>query len=510
MVSFLHPPWAELVRGLAVKAIAVRTGVGALVAVALALGVALAPAAAQAAAKDAAIVVDGQTGKVLYARDANAQRYPASLTKMMTLYMLFEAIQEGRVKLDTPMKASAHAAAQEPSKLGLSKGDAITVETAIKALVVRSANDVAVVVAEALGRTESRFAQLMTRKARQIGMKRTTFRNASGLPHPEQVTTARDLATLGRQLAYDFPQFFHYFSTESFTWRGRVYQTHNNLIGKFEGADGIKTGYTRASGFNLVSSVTRGGVHIVAVVMGGKTSRVRDAEMIRLLDETFARIERNPTMVAHASTPWQVIASAPKPNPAKADGPALASAASFAAVPEVKPLILSTLPPEYLATKVIEPTDDPGFEAALAEPALDDVDSLDIFTPPLSPEPQAKPVLAAFEEPAGDDLAYAEGDIGGVVRSVIAPQATPGARSWAVQIGAFEDALAAQAQLAAAAERSMDVLGRAERIVVPFQSVDGRKLYRARFGPFAEREAREVCRRMTERGQTCFAATLKQ
>src|SRR5689334_12131314 len=264
--------------------------------------------------KDAALVVDGATGKVLYARNEMAERHPASLTKMMTLYLLFDALKAGKVTMQTQLPVSLHASVQKPTKLGLRPGQTIPVDLAIRSLVIRSANDAAVVIAEALGGTESHFAEMMTARARQLGMRQTNYHNASGLPDPLQISTASDLAILGRHLAYDYPQYFPYFSLPGFSYKGAFIPTHDNLIGRYDGADGIKTGYTGASGFNLVSSVTRGNTHLIAVVMGGRTAMRRDLEMVRLLDQTFAQIAANPTLVARASVPWQQVAqNAPAP-----------------------------------------------------------------------------------------------------------------------------------------------------------------------------------------------------
>ncbi|MBY0421319.1 MAG: D-alanyl-D-alanine carboxypeptidase, partial [Parvularculaceae bacterium] len=215
------------------------------------------------APKYSALVVDAQTGAVLYDRFSDELRIPASLTKMMTLYMLFGELEAGRLKPDSPLAVSARAQGQPPSKLGLVAGETIDVESAIKALVVNSANDVAVVIAEEIGGSETRFAQRMTEKARVIGMKRTTFRNASGLPNAQQRSTAKDLATLGRRLMHDYPQYYHYFSTTTFAWNGRTYRTHNQLVRSYPGAEGLKTGYTRLSGFNLVTSAHRDGRKLV-------------------------------------------------------------------------------------------------------------------------------------------------------------------------------------------------------------------------------------------------------
>jgi len=244
---------------------------------------------AQANPRYASIVVDVATGEVLHASNADATRYPASLTKMMTLYLVFEALEQGRVSLDQRLPVSAHAASMPPSKLGLPVGGSIAVRDAILALVVRSANDVAAVVAEALGGSESAFARQMTEKARALGMTSTTFRNASGLPDRGQVSTARDLATLSLRVMRDFPQHYHYFSTQSFTYGRQTHSSHNRLVRNYSGADGMKTGYIRASGFNVATSAVRDGRRIIAVVMGGRTAQSRDAHMADLLDRGFVR-----------------------------------------------------------------------------------------------------------------------------------------------------------------------------------------------------------------------------
>lgn len=256
---------------------------------AAALALALAPAA-RADDRYAALVIDAHTKEVLHADMADEARYPASLTKMMTLYLLFEAIDRGEVRLNEQMVASKRAVAQPPSKLGLRAGASISVEDAIKALVTKSANDVAVVVAEHLAGSESRFAAQMTARARELGMSRTRYVNASGLPDSRQQTTARDVATLSLALQEDYPQFYGYFQTPGLKW-GRTYAAnHNRLLGRVEGVDGIKTGYTRASGFNLASSVTREGRRIIGVVLGGETAAARDNQMRYLIEQSFATL----------------------------------------------------------------------------------------------------------------------------------------------------------------------------------------------------------------------------
>lgn len=231
----------------------------------------------------AAIVVDAASGKILHAENADAQRYPASLVKMMTLYLLFSVVDSGRLGLNSELVVSAQAARQPPSKLGLKAGSSIRVADAIAALCVKSANDVAAVVAENLAGSEAGFAAEMTRTARSLGMRSTIFRNASGLPDPSQTTTARDMAVLARALQTRFPRQYANFSRQSFSWEGKVYENTNKLLGEVPGMDGIKTGYTNASGFNLATSVRRGGSRIIVVVMGEKSSASRNAEVSALV-----------------------------------------------------------------------------------------------------------------------------------------------------------------------------------------------------------------------------------
>ncbi len=506
--------------------------------------------------KDAALILDGATGKILYSRNADATRHPASLTKMMTLYLLFEQLKNGQMTMATPLPVSEHAAIQHRTKLYLRPGTSIPVEQAIRAIVVCSANDVAVAISEAIGGSEDHFAELMTAKARSLGMTHTFYHNASGLPDDLQITTASDLAILARHLAYDFPQYFPYFSTQTFVWHGELHQTTDHLIGAYQGADGIKTGYTQASGFNLVSSVVRGGAHVVAVVMGGRTARRRDSEMMHLLDGEFAQINQNPTLVARANVPWQTIAQntqatpviagfqiaagglPPKPAPEQivaSTAPANApidpddeAAAESRADPDELP-ITDTPQPNIPAAQapqshfVIQPPTSAPVRTASLPPASTQITGLSqvvkaqvvkaqFQAPQPIPRPQSPIVLAAYNprslpaitprnKPTSTDNAATLASLG-VQHGA---QSAQNIRSWTIQIGAYGDEVSAKAQLTAYAERSMDVLGQATHIVVPFQGVDGHTFFRARFGPFAEREAREVCSRLTERGQTCFA-----
>lgn len=502
--------------------------------------------------KDAALVVDGESGKVLYSRNADALRHPASLTKMMTLYLLFEQLKSGQMTLDTPLCTSEHAAIQAPTKLNLRPGTCISADTAIRAIVVLSANDVAVVIGEAIGGTEQHFGEMMTAKARALGMTHTFYHNASGLPDPLQITSAGDLTILARHLAYDFPQYFHYFSTYSFNYRGITHFTHDNLIGRYEGADGIKTGYTGASGFNLVSSVVRNGVHIIGVVMGGTTARLRDSEMMHLLDDTFAQIGRNPQLVARANVPWQTLAenNQAKPviagfqfgNAGRQATPAVEAPQTAISLPsgddedaaESRPDPIYDVPVARPAPAA--PTQPPSRAAAkasvivtasLAPPAA--VPAQVTKSPPgaeplaalllrgtVIPTPQPKPQMTmaaldpstvALVKPRPRDIALGRSDLpeGLDAAGASVPRATVGG-DWTIQIGAYGDESTAKTELEDYAEHSVDILGEAARVVAPFQGADGHVLYRARFGPFAENKARQVCELLTQRGQTCFAA----
>jgi D-alanyl-D-alanine carboxypeptidase len=485
---------------------------------------------------------------------------------MMTLYLLFDALKAGRVNMGTVMPVSEHAAAQKPTNLHMHAGEQITVDQAIRAIVVRSANDVAVTIAEALGGTESHFAEMMTARAKDLGMHATYYHNASGLPDDLQITTASDLAILARHLAYDYPQYFHYFSTPAFSFHGITYPTHDNLIGRYNGADGIKTGYTGASGFNLVSSVVRGNTHIIGVVMGGRTAHLRDRMMVGMLDNTFGQITANPTLVARATVPWhaEVAMNATPPIEINAAGaiPQMTQSPGAAAATQAgNNSQLAMIAPTNLPS---DSDDEDAAESKTNEGNVDLGPRLTIAPPKPAPapvqqqapapkvamiapfklapsapstpvpgmqvaqliKPQLKPrkineldknkvvaSVAPRARPAVDNSEIGEGDISYEQRTAPARAPAPapivaqsGPTHWMIQIGAYASPALAKAQLATYVEKSMDVLGQAARVVAPFQSVDGHTVYRARFGPFAEREAREVCSRLTQRGQTCFAA----
>ena len=261
--------------------------------------------ASPAQAGYAHFIMDANTGKVLASQNADVKNHPASLTKMMTLYMVFEALHHGRLTWDQRIKMSKHGASAAPSKLWVRAGTTFTVREAVYGMIVKSANDLAEGMGDHLGGSEAKFAQMMTRKARQLGMSSTTFRNASGLPNKAQVTTARDMAKLGLALQRDFPKEYKMFNTSSFKFRGNTIRGHNRLLTSYQGVDGIKTGYTNASGFNLVSAVNHNGRSVVGVVLGGKTSRSRDNQMAALLDKAVPKASRTHSseqLIASAST----------------------------------------------------------------------------------------------------------------------------------------------------------------------------------------------------------------
>jgi D-alanyl-D-alanine carboxypeptidase len=409
--------------------------------------------------KFAAIVIEANTGRVLYERMSTETRYPASLTKMMTLYLLFEQVQKGNLTLSTPMTTSTYAASQDPTKLGLDPGEQITVEDAIKALVVRSANDVAVIAAEHLGGSEWAFATRMTQKAREMGMARTTFVNASGLPDENQRSTAADLVILSRRLVTDFPQFYPYFRLQSFYWGGRSYEGHNNLMKFFDGADGMKTGYTRMSGFNLASSATRQGTRLISVVMGGRSARDRDIQTAELLESEFTRLGLGrPAPVIMAMSPLVL-------DDEEAAAEAAESAAAF------RP--------------------DAASQVVMAPPA-----------PPQSGSPPTNgtaPVMASIPSSPRE---IGQGDTAEQVRS------TPVTHSgkWGIQVGAHSTRDKAETQLSQVTAQQRDILGRAQSAIVQLD-VRGETFYRVRFGAFTPAKAESLCKALQKRGTSCLVVT---
>ncbi len=421
-------------------------------------------AAETAQARYASIVIDAETGEVLRSRNADIRRYPASLTKMMTLYLFFEAIDQGRLSLDSKLKVSKRAAGQPPSKLGPSAGSTIRVEDAIRALVVKSANDIAVVVAEALGGTEVKFAQKMTSKARTLGMTRTTFRNASGLPNRKQRSTARDMAQLARALMRDFPHRYHYFDDERFGYRGREHRTPNRLLGRYRGMDGIKTGYIRASGFNLVASAERDSRRVIAVVFGGKTASSRNSHMANLLDLGFTRIaERD---AARGRVRYAGI-----PRPPAGSG----LAAPTARFKPAAILVAAAQPPE-LAEGAAAPPAEP-IESAEAVQA-------DVASGP--PPPPSKPGVVA---PTVARATVASGTKS-PANTFEADSVT--ARPWGIQVGAYESITAAQIAMRRATARAPSLNGAAA--MLESSAVGPGTLYRARFLGLYKSDAKRACK----------------
>ncbi|MGL4439260.1 MAG: SPOR domain-containing protein [Bosea sp. (in: a-proteobacteria)] len=317
--------------------------VGAFAVAALALTATLSPAEAARKKRGggysppyASIVIDAKTGRMLHGVNENALRHPASITKVMTLYMLFEQMERGRFRMDSPLRVSSYAAARPPSKIGFDPGETIEVKDAIMALITKSANDVAVTVAENIAGDEDTFAEQMTRRARQLGMSRTTFKNASGLPDREQVTTARDLTILARAIQERFPRHYHMFQSRNFEFAGRNYRNHNKLLGRVEGVDGIKTGYTRLSGFNLMTSAKADGRHIVSIVLGGRSGRLRDNIMAGLVVAHLPRATTGPRSTLVAQLPDnddEEATTTEARQPARAERTRVAAAPEAAAAP---------------------------------------------------------------------------------------------------------------------------------------------------------------------------------
>ncbi len=419
--------------------------------VSLAITLVVGDAAMAFAAQYSALVVDARTGKTLYSKHANSRRYPASLTKMMTLYLTFEALAKGRISKSTPVVFSANAAAEPPTKLGVRKGGSVTVETAILSMVTKSANDSATAMGELLGGSEANFAHMMTAKARQLGMKSTVFRNAHGLPDSGQFTTAHDMALLGIALREHFPQYYDYFSVRSFKYGKRRINGHNRLLGRIKGVDGIKTGYTRASGYNLVSSVKSDGRLLVAVVMGGKTGRSRDNEMAHLIKTYLPKASRRGggDLIARADSNSSPVAAIAKLLP-KHDAP----------TPDRRPT---------------EPV-------RVAENA------------------EAETTVEAADAKAATVAAYAEA-------TQVDPLATSSVAkgAWVVQVASSPKRAEAKAFLAKATKKAPRILADASSFTVAFDN-GGTTYYRARFGGFGSQNAAlKACKALKRKKIDCYA-----
>jgi D-alanyl-D-alanine carboxypeptidase len=400
----------------------------------------------------ASIVVDMNSGRILHERASTAPRAPASLTKMMTLYVLFSYMRAGAIGPDSELVVTPHAASQAPTKLNLKPGATIRVADAVYALVTLSANDAAVTIAENLAGTEANFARVMTRKAQELGMMSTLFRNASGLPNDEQVTTARDMAVLAQHLIRDFPEYYACFQTKYFAYHGRRYRNHNRLLFGYKGTDGIKTGYTRAAGFNLTASVRRDDKHLVAVVLGGRTGAQRDAAMRALLDQSFpkavaarAKPAETAPLVASLETPAPPAPPAPPPPVAKKRVFALASAGS------AEPASLS---------------DDSAAQASVQGAAA----------------PAAE--VAADPTPIGPT------------------KADKASGPYHVQVGAFTSQAEAESRLGEVQGRASSVVHGHQPIAVIFQK-DETEWYRARFAGFSQDGAKSTCAQLKRMSFEC-------
>ncbi len=445
----------------------------------------------------ASIVVDANTGAVLEASNADGLRHPASLTKIMTLYLLFERLDAGKIKLSTEFPVSAHAASMAPSKLDLKPGDSIRVETAIKAIVTKSANDVAVVVAEALGGSEEEFARMMTAKAHALGMMHTTYVNASGLPDDRQITTARDVALLGRAIQQRFPDYYKYFSTRIFDYHGHPIRNHNHLLGVVPGVDGIKTGYIHESGFNIVTSVRRGGRHIVAAVFGGRTARARDARMRDLIDGYIQQASTKPMaapLVARSDSreskerKLSLASASPEPKPGS--------------TAPIKPIPVKTFAVRGAAMKAASVAAGTP-EGQELSPSSDNTASITTVAtvkhdpPPLpSPPPGVRPgVLGTL--PAKVASAANDDEPGS---TTVAAKSHGG---WMIQVGAFDQEGDAKERLGAVKIKIESLLAHAEPFTERVEK--GHKaLFRARFAGLDKHQAESACKRLRHSDIPCM------
>jgi len=497
----------------------------------------------------ASMVIDGNSGAVLEESNPDASRHPASLTKVMTLYLLFERLEAGKIRLDTPLKVSEHASEQDPTKLGLKPGQTIAVEDAIKAVVTKSANDAAVVIAENLGGSEEAFATQMTQKAHALGMSRTTYVNASGLPDDDQITTARDQALLGRAIQDRFPRLYRFFSTTSFVFHGRTIRGHNHLLGSVTGVDGIKTGYTRASGFNLITSVHRDGRFIVGVVLGGRSAFERDAHMRALIDGNIrlASARRTAPVLAERSEAKYALASV---NPvakvvskktALADPAPAATATARATIGSsdpIRPVPVKTISYHTVTVRsasmqpmpVLVPVvgDDTHAAPQPAQPAAQAAQPVaqpvprDAEPVPQAPEPQAAEVQAHAAPveaqhtiivrepippaPAKVERAPAETVKAAPVKQAALPPAPPphAHGGWVIQIGAYEGEQEARQHLSEARVKVHAALAAADPFTERVQKGD-KALYRARFAGFDKTTAEAACRQLKHSDFACLA-----
>jgi len=466
----------------------------------------------------AALLIDANSGRVLYQSAADAPRHPASLAKLMTLYLVFERIEQGKLDYQSKLKISAFASAAAPSKLDLEPGEEIPVIDAIKALVTKSANDVAVALAEHLAGSEERFARLMTEKAHQIGMTATIFRNASGLPDEAQVTTARDMATLALRLMDEFPRHYRLFATHTFTYKGETYRNHNSLLFHYQGTDGLKTGYTRASGFNLVASVRRGRKHVLGVVFGGATAAARNTSMRALLNIGLSKgspeVTRKPVVVARQpAAEGKLALLPPRPQPLS-ERREQALAPSPAALPAPAPQAATSSRIEMAQVRPVRIGHDPTPEtggAALGQPTTIEAliartqsqaapgEAADAEPPPAAsqrpivgdrPMLLAEPRLVRGTPPSTLDQQAATMAGGRSAATPLAPAA-----GVAIQIGAYSSADEAQRRLAWVRKRATAVIGTRTALTQPVTQGD-KVFYRARFAGFDGAGATFACKEL--------------
>jgi len=474
----------------------------------------------------ASIVVDANSGAVMQSSNADSLRHPASLTKIMTLYLLFERLQAGKIKLDTQMPVSEHAAAQAPSKLGLKAGESIDVGTAIRAIVTKSANDVAVVVAEAIGGNEIEFARLMTAKAHALGMTHTNYHNASGLPDEQQITTAREQAILARAIHDRFPQYFHFFSMRTFVYHGKELRNHNHLLGTIDGVDGMKTGYIHESGFNIIVSVHRNGHHLVAVVFGGRTASARDARVISLINNNInvastkhtapPMVEGWQNQVAQAAAAKEKVAvaapSVPVPPPAAAPKVVPLVAVAAAPAPEpgstdpIKPVPVRTVSvqPGAMQTAALSPLPSDSRKLmpapATASPATVTTLTTVKSAAPLPPAKPVQQVQVASAQPVQVASAGATAPMPVAAAQNIAAKPRGG---WMIQVGAFDTEHEAKERLTAAQTNAKDQLGEASPFTEPVAKGD-KTLYRARFAGLEKIQAEAACKNLKRSEIPCM------
>jgi len=444
--------------------------------------------------KYAALVMDARTGEVLHARNADAARYPASLTKMMTLYLLFEALENKKVTLKSTMVASRRASQQPQTNISLKPGERIPVDTAIRALVVRSANDVAVVVAERLGGSVENFAVMMTRKAKTLGMNNTVFKNPNGLPDYSQHTTARDMAKLAVALRRDFPQYYDYFAVRQFSWKRVSYYTHNRVMMRYAGADGIKTGFINASGFNVVTSVRRNGRSIVGVVFGGNTAAIRDDRMIALIENAEEVLASRGNSIANLQPRNLPAPVTTPPAPVAVAKPVVADDPNARGMQTAAPVRVA--PPAPAPEPRIE-VSEPAPAVVTTKPSPTAGETVVVRAPAPAPAP-AVPANAPFAVQSQADR-YAMRQL-----QEAAPAAGgAGARLWGIQVGAFED----RTQAEDAAKKAFAMAARAlqgANLAVAGAGMSGKTIHRARLENVTENQARAACQTLISQQSPCF------